>query len=142
MYTWPLDLLAVLAVLPADALWLQKQATTPAAWTMEGTSGCAVRDRMDSGASGLSLQLLSQKEAPVVLSCVLADTVVCNPAQNPFSSVQSLSSGWPVSCTAACRRPEKCSTLYVTQQKHENAFEERKDAAGHQMEQQEKENKQ
>jgi len=73
---------------------------------------------------------------------VLADTLVCSPEQNPFLSVQSLSSGWPASCTAACRRLQKCSALYVAQQKHEVVFEERKDPAGHQMEQQEKENRQ
>lgn len=89
---------------------------------------------MDSAASGLSVQLLSQKEAPALLSCVLADTLVCDPEQNPFLSMQSLSSGWPASCTTACRRLEKYSALYVTQQKHEDAFEERKDPAGHQME--------
>lgn len=98
-------------------------------------------DRMDSTASGLSLQLFSQKEAPIPLSCVLADTLVCDPEQNPFLSIQSLSSGWLAICTTACRRLEKYSALYVTQQKHEDAFEEGKDPAGHQMEQQEKESK-
>lgn len=99
-------------------------------------------DRMDSAASGLSLQLLSQKEAPTCLSCVLAGTLVHDTEQNRFLSMQSLSSGWPARCTTAGRRLEKYSSLCVTQQKHEDAFEERKDPAGHQMEQQERENKQ
>lgn len=132
---------AVLAILPADALRPQKQVAKPAAWTSKGTSGRSPMDRMDSAASGLSLQLLSPKEAPVPLSCVLADTLVCNPEQNPFLSMQSLSSDWLASCTTACRRLEKYSALYVNQQKHEDAFERRKDPAGHQMEQQEKESK-
>lgn len=95
---------------------------------------CYPVDRMDSAAFGLALWLLSQKEAPTLLSCMLADTLICNPEHNPFLSMQSLSSSWPASCTKACRRLEKYSTLYVTQQKHEDAFEERKDPAGHQME--------
>lgn len=99
-------------------------------------------DRMDATASDLSLQLLSQKDAPALLSCALANTLVCDPEQNPFLSMQNLSSGWPTSMGRACRRLEKYSALYVTQQKYEDAFEERKDPAGHQMEQQEKENKQ
>ncbi|KAM6391500.1 protein FAM219A isoform 2-T2 [Rhynochetos jubatus] len=67
---------------------------------------------------------------------------LCSGDQNPFLSMQSLSSDWPASCTTACRSLEKCSAPCVTQQKHEDAFEERKDPAGHQMERQEKENKQ
>lgn len=46
-------------------------------------------DRMDSAPSGLSHQLLSQKEARTVFSSSLADTQVCNPEQNPFLSMQS-----------------------------------------------------
>lgn len=117
----------VLAVLPADTLQLQKQAAKPAAQTLKRTSRtlCSPMDRMDSATSGFALWLLSQKEEPALLSCVLAATLVCNPEQNPFLSIQSLSSGWPASCTMACRRLEKYSTLYVTQQKHKDAFEEK-----------------
>lgn len=46
----------------------------------------------------------------------------------------SLTLGWPAGCAGECRRLEKCSVLCVTQQKHEVAFEERKDPAGQQME--------
>lgn len=77
--------------------------------------------------------IISQKEAPTVFSGSLAGTRVCNPEQNPFLFVHSLILGWPAGC-AECRRLEKCSALCVTPQKHEDAFEERKDPAGQQME--------
>lgn len=64
----------------------------------------------------------------------LADTQVCNPEQDPSLSMHSLILGWPADCAGECRRLEKCDALCVTQQKHEDAFEERKDPAGQQME--------
>lgn len=69
-----------------------------------------------------------------MFSSLLADTQVCNPEQNPFLSMHSLTLGWPAGCAGECRRLEKCSALCVTQQKHEDAFEERKEPAGQQME--------
>lgn len=69
-----------------------------------------------------------------MFSGLLADTQVCNPEQNPFLSVQRLILGRPAGCTGECRRLERCSALCVTQQKHEDAFAERKDPAGQQME--------
>lgn len=46
----------------------------------------------------------------------------------------NLSPGWPASCTTVHRKLEKCSTLHVTQQQNEDAFEGRRDPAEHQME--------
>lgn len=85
---------------------------------------------MDLAPSGLFHQLFSQKQAPTGFSGLLADTQVCSPEQDPSLSMHSLILGWPAGCAGECRKLEKCSALCVTQQKHEDAFEERKDPAG------------
>lgn len=142
MYTWLLGL-----------LWCSGYLTcTYLATAKAGGQACCMDFKRDfkslpHGQDGLScfwfVSLAPFPEmAPALLSCVLADTLVCNPEQNPFPSVQSLSSGWFGSYTTARRGLEKYSALSMTQEKHEDAFEERKNPAGHQMEQQKKENKQ